>query len=393
MISIVCVYNDKKKFKEYLLKSLENQTAKFELIKIDNTGGLLKSASEGLNYGGRKAKGKYIMFVHQDVILHSKFWLADVERILDKIPSLGIAGCAGKTVNNEKEGFIKDRKCLWGRPFIKPREVQTLDECILIIPKNVFEKFKFDENLQGWHIYGVDYCLTIKENGLKAYVIPAFIHHNSPTLNLKNLFQMQKEVWMKHRANYPYIFTTTGELYWGRLLIPSFAKKVLRPIYRKIFPVIPNYNEHLEKEVENYERILFLHWGRELLAQSRLLPYLIKAESFLPQGIFIKKGILHWYISAKDIEKNKFRERSFDAVILTSEILNNLRDPSPIIEKIEKWAKKEVIIIELEEFSKEKGKFSSTDIEKWGFVKRDKGRNLFKVRKSLSVEPIYVKIL
>jgi len=393
LISIVCVYNDKKKFKEYLLKSMENQTAKFELIEIDNTGGLFKSASEGLNYGGEKAKGKYIMFVHQDVVLYSKFWLADVEKILDKIPFLGIAGCAGKTANNEKEGFIKDRKCLWGRPFIKPKEVQTLDECILIIPKNVFEKFKFDENLQGWHIYGVDYCLTIKENGLKAYVIPAFIHHNSPTLNLKNLFQMQKKVWMKHRANYSHIFTTTGELYWGRLLIPSFVKKILRPIYRKIVPVTPNYNDHLEKEVENYERILFLHWGRELLAQSRLLPYLIKAESFLLQGISMKMAILHWYISAKDIEKTKFRERSFDVVILTLEILNNLRDLSPIIERMEKWAKKKVIIVELEEFSKEKKKILLTDIEKWGFVKRGRGGNLFKVRKRLKIIPIYVKIL
>jgi len=67
MISIVCVYNDEITLKDYLLKSLENQTSKHELILIDNTQGKYKSAAGALNWGGGKAKGKYIMFVHQDV--------------------------------------------------------------------------------------------------------------------------------------------------------------------------------------------------------------------------------------------------------------------------------------------------------------------------------------
>lgn len=55
MISIVCVYNNQDILNDWLLKSLKNQTIKFELIKIDNTRNTFKSAEEALNYGGKKA--------------------------------------------------------------------------------------------------------------------------------------------------------------------------------------------------------------------------------------------------------------------------------------------------------------------------------------------------
>jgi hypothetical protein len=95
MISIVCVYNDEAVLKRFLLKSLQNQTAKYELILEDNTRSRFSSAAQALNHGGRKASSKYIMFVHQDIDLLSDRWLEDVERWLDMIPNLGIAGVAG----------------------------------------------------------------------------------------------------------------------------------------------------------------------------------------------------------------------------------------------------------------------------------------------------------
>lgn len=79
MISIVCVYNDEKILNDFLLKSLKAQTVEYELIKIDNTQNRFKSAAEALNYGGKKAKGEYIMLVHQDVDLSSDTWLKNEE--------------------------------------------------------------------------------------------------------------------------------------------------------------------------------------------------------------------------------------------------------------------------------------------------------------------------
>ena len=64
MISVICVYNNKKILDNCLLKSIKNQTTKVELILLDNREGRFKSAAEALNFGGEQANGKYLMFVH-----------------------------------------------------------------------------------------------------------------------------------------------------------------------------------------------------------------------------------------------------------------------------------------------------------------------------------------
>ena len=251
MISVVCVYNSQERLKKDLLKSLANQTARFELIRVDNTRGQFKSATKGLNYGASKAKGKYLMFVHQDVVLYSRFWLEDVEKIVDKVSFLGVAGCSGMGEDGKMLGFIKDRGCLWGKPVTEPEEVQTLDESLLIVPRAIFDRFKFDEALPGWHAYGVDYSLTVREQGLKACVIPAFIHHDSLNLSFiqdpRGLLRAHRKVWIKHRASSPRVFTSCGNLWWGRCILPSLVQRILRPLYRKIYPRLSHYPEYLEK--------------------------------------------------------------------------------------------------------------------------------------------------
>ena len=164
MISVVCVYNNEKIVNDNLLKSLKNQTPKYELILLGNTKGEFKSAAEALNHGGKRAKGKYIMFVHQDVDLCSSKWLEEAKKMLDSIQNLGIAGVAGKKDEKGVMTVIKH-----GNPpepagsitIKKPEGVQTLDECLLIIPKSVFNMLQFDEQVcNDWHLYAADYCLS-----------------------------------------------------------------------------------------------------------------------------------------------------------------------------------------------------------------------------------------
>ena len=85
VISIICVFNDKKILNKYLLESLKDQTAHYELILIDNTKNKFKSASKALNYGTKKAKGNYLMFIHQDVSLCSDTWLDEAEKIIESL--------------------------------------------------------------------------------------------------------------------------------------------------------------------------------------------------------------------------------------------------------------------------------------------------------------------
>lgn len=148
VISIVCVFNNRGILESYLLKSLQNQTSNYELTLVDNTEGKFESASKALNWGARNARGDYIMFVHQDVDLCSKSWLENAEKILQSLPKLGIAGVIGMSDkgNSPKE---RGRNIIvhgepatiwpWGNPIQEPEKIQTVDECLIIIPKPIFD--------------------------------------------------------------------------------------------------------------------------------------------------------------------------------------------------------------------------------------------------------------
>lgn len=228
MISIICVYNNTTLLNKYLLKSLKTQTVEHELILLDNTQKKFHSAAEALNYGGKKANNKYLMFVHQDVDLSSPFFIENIETILDSIPPFGIIGVAGKKDSNGVLSIIKHDdppKFAGDIQINRIEEVQTLDECLIFIPKVVFNTLHFDEDVcDDWHLYAVDYCLNVSRLGLKAYVLPIAIYHYSP-LFPKNLFQILfsigslpkgyyntlKKVLKKHKHEVEYIYTSCGD--------------------------------------------------------------------------------------------------------------------------------------------------------------------------------------
>lgn len=347
MISIVVVYNNERMLNEILLDSLKNQTVNFELILIDNTKGKFKSAAEALNYGGMRAKGKYIMFVHQDVELGSNIWLEEVEKMLDELPNLGIAGVAGMSEEgrNDKErrrGYISDCGEIWGKPLEKAEEVQTIDECLLIVPKSNFERMQFDKNkFDGWHSYGVDYCLSVRENGLKSYVLPSFVYHRSLRSNVIGLLNYQKRLYDKHRKSYRHIYTTSGEISWLMLKLKRFIQ-IFKPIYEKLFP---SWISYLKKELSDCSTVLDLGCGYNSPIQYCKVPFSVGVELYEPYLEESKKKGIHSQYIKEDIGKVEFKPKSFDA-ILCSEVLEHLtkEDGYELIKKMEKWAKKKIII-------------------------------------------------
>ena len=226
MISVVCVYNNERTLRNVLLKSLRGQTVEYELITLDNRDGRFKSAAEALNYGGAKAKGDYIMFVHQDMWLGSDSWLEEAEKTLESLPDLGVAGVAGMkdstNVNERRRWSIEDFGELWrgSPPLQEPEEVQTLDECLLIVPRQVFSKLKFDQKtFDGWDCYGADYCLSVRQLGVKAYVIPGYCSHcclraHYNPWEWKGLLKSQKRLYLKHRKDHKHIYAWLGDISW-----------------------------------------------------------------------------------------------------------------------------------------------------------------------------------
>lgn len=231
MISIVCVYNKEQVFTDNLRKSVERQSAKCELIPVNNTDRVYKSAAEALNAGARRATGDYIMFAHQDVCFDSPSWLSEVEEMLGSIPGMGIAGVAG--VKDENGVISNIDHCIPPKPagnirIDKPVKVQTLDECLVVMPRSVFNEMQFDEDVcDNWHLYAVDYSLSCTERGLGAYVLPEYLYHMTDATNSEfersafNLFSpgslpagyyvTLKKVMKKHKGSYNDIYTTCGK--------------------------------------------------------------------------------------------------------------------------------------------------------------------------------------
>lgn len=242
MVTIICVYNNVEILNGRLIKSLEDQKAEFELITLDNRKGQFKSAAEAFNAGGKKAHGNLLMFVHQDVCLLGNEWLIQAEFFADKCENLGIAGIAGMRYL-KKHFFLKVGTVLpesgvgsvfhgslkepWNcnREFFSPIEVQTLDELLLIIPKDVFMRLNLDDvTCDNWHLYGVDYSLAVARLGLKSYILPIPVWHLSTGTVNASYFHTLRKILIKHKDSRR-IFTTCG--FWYTSVIKNILELTL----------------------------------------------------------------------------------------------------------------------------------------------------------------------
>lgn len=239
MISVVCVYNNRQILNNCLIKSLENQNCDYELILVDNTQNKFNSAAKALNYGGHQAKEDYIMFVHQDMELNSPTWLSDVEEMLNSMENVGVAGVAGKKGrtprSNMKHGTPPRSVGIF--PQDGPIEVQTVDECLAIVPRRVFQETPFnEETCQGWHLYLADYCLSLKTNGYNVYVVPQSSYHLSAGDSFSDdYYQTVRKLMKKHKSDYEWIYATTGN--W-HTTYPLLIQIVYNKLYRTVERII-----------------------------------------------------------------------------------------------------------------------------------------------------------
>ena len=215
MISVICVFNNREILESCLLKSLSKEENTFDLVLVDNTEKAFSSAASALNHGAQKAKGNFLAFVHQDVVFGEKFSLSELENQMDALPVGSIAGAAGRL---NEDGVITSMT--HGEPpspagTIRPKsptECQTVDEVMIGVRREMFEEIMFDPLVcNGWHLYGVDFCLSAGERDYKSFVLPMDLHHRSPGYSMDDSFyEILKKVVSKHKNNYKTIYSTNG---------------------------------------------------------------------------------------------------------------------------------------------------------------------------------------
>ena len=210
MISLICCTNNLKTYEEMLLNSLKAQNVEYEVVLINNEDKQYSSASSALNAGAKLAKGEYLVFVHQDITFQDPSFLMNIIKHIDNLN--GIVGVAGSleekgVVTNLRQGAQKQ---LGGELTLsEPMKVQTLDEVLIACHRSVYELVKFDEvTCDDWHLYGVDFCLSAAEKGIKSFVVPDEIYHKSSgKISLGYALSLRK-VLKKHRKTFNKIYTT-----------------------------------------------------------------------------------------------------------------------------------------------------------------------------------------
>jgi hypothetical protein len=219
LFTIVCVSHRPEVLESWLLPSTRSQTASYELRVVNQRTADYPSCAAALNAAAVEARGRYLMFVHHDVAWDSPDFLAHLAALLDRTPRLGVAGVVGsadrrtfpyRTYENAVlEGDPPGR--LSGRPLDRPRSVQTVDELMVIVPTAVFRRLQFDPiACDDWHLYGVDYSLSVRRLGLRAWVLPVVVRHKSSGVLSPGYYRSLARVCRKHRGAVNRICTTCG---------------------------------------------------------------------------------------------------------------------------------------------------------------------------------------
>jgi hypothetical protein len=203
-ITFVAAVNNKEILQNNLLESpCLRMPRRHQLLVQEN----YRSASLAYNDAIEKSQNDLIAFVHQDIIL-PEHWMSDLERALGYLeeddPKWGVIGSYGETRDDNGRGYIYSSGLgIMGRSFLRPAQVQTLDEIVLILRKS--SGLRFDERLPNFHMYGTDICMAAEDSGRKNYAISAFcIHNTSPSLILgRDFYESYRYVKHKWKQRLP----------------------------------------------------------------------------------------------------------------------------------------------------------------------------------------------
>lgn len=212
-VSIVCVFNAPDVLANCLERSIHEGRADAsmsELIAVDNCAGEFSTAGAALNYGAAKALNDVVVFVHQDVYLHS---LPELERAAHELlvaPHIGVMGAVGIDGSGRILGRIRDRVIGLGEPAPVPRDVESMDEVLFMVTRDRLQREPLaDDARLGWHAYAVEYSARTRAAGLRAVVRDIPLTHNSLSTNLRNLDVAHRRVGDSYPTLLP-LRTTCG---------------------------------------------------------------------------------------------------------------------------------------------------------------------------------------
>jgi len=241
MITVICCYNNKKMYEDFVIKSLCNQEVPYELIGIDNTDGKFKSMASAYNAVLNNAHGEYVLFCHQDIDFLSKDSLALICGYLTNHPSelVGFAGITKNCIVFSNLKYRDDNSYITNAQLAQPEYVEALDECCFACRRDILLDIGgFNEKLcNGWHMYCAELCLRWKLRGFLISVLPVSLYHKdngSSGLYVDSSFlAIFKKIALYYRKSFSRIYSccyvsSTNPILLRMRLFKTFCKLFVR---------------------------------------------------------------------------------------------------------------------------------------------------------------------
>ena len=216
MLSIIVCSRNKNLPKDFVDNILNTVGVVYEIISIDNSENQY-SIFSAYNIGFAKSKYPYICFVHEDVFFHTANWGEKVIAHLQN-PNTGIIGLAGAGIVTRvpaswssllslSENIIQSDRSgkketeIFRLPLNYNKSVRSvilLDGVFMCMRRELMEKIRFDETLNGFHGYDFDISIqsTVKgyvNNVIYDIVLEHFSRGKTDKLYYKNLITVFKK--------------------------------------------------------------------------------------------------------------------------------------------------------------------------------------------------------
>ncbi|HEY3320484.1 MAG TPA: glycosyltransferase family 2 protein [Planctomycetota bacterium] len=169
----------------------------------------------GRNRGMELMRGKYWVFLDNDVVVRTRSWLERLRTVLENDPRIGVVGpklvyalpphdiqCAGCEVTRGGRVAFRGR----GRPrlhpeFSSPRNCQTLISAAWMLRADVAQKIgPLDERFSPVQFEDIDYCYRIREAG--------YVCRYEPSVELYHFENVT--TGRTGTLNYPYLTVKNG---------------------------------------------------------------------------------------------------------------------------------------------------------------------------------------
>ncbi len=189
-----------------------------EIILIDNSSENI-DCYHAIQKFIQQSKGEYILICHDDVSFNNvkrDLFIKEIKKISNINANASLFGVAGLSIDQHRRvGHFYDARGEHNYGFHKGGEVESLDECLLVIKNGM--GINVSDELKGYHFYGTDLCVNAREKGLSCYVIDFPVTHYSTGNINEDFFEARDrfEMHLHNKGLNQFIFTTCTVLYGG----------------------------------------------------------------------------------------------------------------------------------------------------------------------------------